>query len=131
MRVALAAACVVVAAFLGARLHDDDRCEDARRAVYVAVTGGGDAPAGAVERIRQSCRGTAGLISVAGVLHSEGRDAQAAPFAREATEEEPDNAAAWRALAATSRDRAEARAAERRANELDPLDAAGRLASRS
>ncbi|HEV3002672.1 MAG TPA: hypothetical protein VGW75_18185 [Solirubrobacteraceae bacterium] len=123
MRLAVAAACVVVAAFLGARLHDDDRCEDARRAVYVAVTGGGEAPAGAIERIRESCRGTAGLISVAGVLHSARRDAQAAPFAREATEEEPDSAAAWRALAATSRDRGEASAAERRANELDPLGA--------
>ena len=121
MRVAVAAACVVVAAFLGARLHDDDRCEDARRAVYVAVTGGGEAPVDAVGRIRESCRGTAGLVSVAGVLHSQGRDAQAAPFAREAARREPDNAAAWKALAATSQSPDEARAAQARADELDPL----------
>jgi hypothetical protein len=123
MRVAIAAACVVVAALNGARLHDDGRCEDGRRAVYVAVTGGGEAPADAVRAIRERCRGTAGLVSVAGALHSVDRDAQAAPFAREAAEAEPDSAAAWRALAATSQDAAEARTAERRANALDPLGA--------
>jgi hypothetical protein len=126
MRLAVAAVCVVVAAFLGARLHDDGRCEDGRRAVYVAVTGGGEAPREAVRAIRESCRGTAGLVSVAGALHSVDRDAQAAPFAREATEEEPESAAAWRALAATSQAPEEARAAERRANELDPLGAGRR-----
>ena len=123
MRVAVAAACVVVAAFLGARLHDDNRCEDARRAVFFAGRAGNDPSRDAVRRIRESCRGTIGLVSIAGSLHSHGRDVQAAPFAREATEREPDNVAAWRALAVTSQSPAEARDAARRAKALDPVGA--------
>jgi hypothetical protein len=123
MRVAFAAACVVVAAFLGARLHDDNRCEDGRRDVFLAAQSDRDPSPGAVRSIRESCRGTLGLISIAGSLHSRERDAQAAPFAREATEREPDNVAAWRALAVTSQSPAEARAAARRAKELDPVGA--------
>jgi hypothetical protein len=121
-RIAIAALAVVVAAFLGARLHDDNRCEDGRSAVFRAALGGKD-DAGAVDRIRESCRGTTALISVAGALHARNRDREAADLAREATESEPDNAAAWRALAETSQAPAEARAAERRFSELDPLGA--------
>lgn len=123
MRVAVAAACVVVAAFLGARLHDDNRCEDGRRAVFLAAQADADPSAGDVRRIRESCRGTVGLVSIAGSLHSRGRDAQAAPFAREATVREPDNVQAWRALAVTSQTPAEAREAARRAKALDPVGA--------
>ena len=60
-------------------------------------------------------------VSVAGALHAQGADEQAERLAREATKDEPDNAAAWRALAQTAQAPAEARAAEERLTELDPL----------
>ena len=119
---AAAAVAVVAAAFLGARLHDHDRCEEARSAVFTAALGGAE-DSDAIDRIRESCRGTTALVSVAGALHASGRDAEAARLAREATEEEPDNAAAWRALAQTAQAPAEARAAGRRLTELDPRGA--------
>jgi hypothetical protein len=122
MRLAAALA-VVVAAFFGARLHDHERCDDARAEVFRAAFAKRGAPAGAVDRIRQSCRGAGALVAVAGALHAQGRDDEAAPLAREATEEEPDSAAAWRALAETSQTRAEADAAAERFAELDPLGA--------
>ncbi|HEX8119878.1 MAG TPA: tetratricopeptide repeat protein [Solirubrobacteraceae bacterium] len=121
MRLALAAVAVVVAAFFGARLHDHDRCEDARRTIFSGVLGGATADAGAIDTIRESCRGTSALVSVAGALHAQGADEQAERLAREATKDEPDNAAAWRALAQTAQAPAEARAAEERLTELDPL----------
>ena len=123
MRLAAVALAVVVAAFFGARLHDHDRCEDARQSIFNAALRNEGAPGGAVDRIRESCRGTTALVSVAGALHAQGRDDEAAPLAREATEEEPENANAWRALAETSQTPAEARAAARRVAELDPRGA--------
>ena len=120
---AVAAVAVVVAAFAAARLHDHDRCEDARRAVFEHSLGVAGAPEDTLDRIRESCRGTTALVHVAGALHLQGRDDEAAQLAREATREEPDNAAAWRALAETTQTPAEARAAERRLTELDPLGA--------
>ena len=123
MRLAAAALAVVVAAFFAARLHDHDRCEDARASVFEAALSGAPVDPAAIGRIRESCRGATALISVAGALHARGEDEQAAPLAREATREEPDNANAWRALAETSQAPAEARAAERRLRVLDPLGA--------
>lgn len=123
MRLAAVALAVVVAAFFGARLLDHERCEDARTEVFGAAVFQQGAPAEAVERIRESCRGTTALVAVAGALHAQGADDEAARLAREATEEEPDNAAAWRALAETSQAPAEARAAAERFAELDPLGA--------
>ena len=123
MRLVVAALAVVVAAFFGARLHDHERCEDARGAVFEAALGGAPADPDAIRRIRESCRGTTALISVAGALHAQGDGDQAAPLAREAAREEPDNAAAWRALGETTQAPAEARAAARRLEVLDPLGA--------
>ena len=125
MRAVAAALAVVVAAFLAARLHDDDRCDDARRTVFSVALGSApqDELEQALGRIRESCRGTTALVSAAGALHARGEDERAADLAREATEEEPDSAAAWRALAETAQAPAEARAAERRFSELDPLGA--------
>jgi hypothetical protein len=123
VRVIAAALAVVVAAFLGARLHDHDRCEDARTEVFAFGLGrGGDLDA-AIERIRQSCRGTAGLVGAAAALARTDRRAEALALAREATEREPESAEAWRTLARVARGHApaEARAAERRLAELDPL----------
>lgn len=123
MRIAVAALAVVIAAFLGARLHDHDRCESAREDIFNAALRNEGAPPGTLDRIRETCRGTTALVSVAGALHALGRDDEAAPLAREATEEEPDNANAWRALAETAQAPAEARAAARRLAELDPRGA--------
>ena len=125
MRLAAAAVAVVVAAFLAARLHDHNRCDDARRTIFsVALGNTPDAELdGALSRVREFCRGTTALVSAAGALHARGRDEQAAALAREATDSEPDSAAAWRALAETAQTPAEARAAERRLAELDPLGA--------
>lgn len=123
MRIAVALLAVVAAAFFGARLSDHERCDGAREDVFAAAFRGEGAPAEAVARIRESCRGTTALVAVAGALHAQGRDEEAARLAREATESEPDNAAAWRALAETSQAPAEARAAARRLTELDPRGA--------
>ena len=123
MRIAVAAVAVVVAAFFGARLHDHDRCESARKEIFGAAFLSGGAPPETLDRIRESCRGATALANVAGALHAQKKDAQAADLAREATEREPDNALAWSALAQTAQAPAEARAAERRLTELDPLGA--------
>ena len=123
MRLAVAALAVVIAAFFGARLLDHDRCEESRRAIFAETLGNARAPQDAIDRIRESCRGTTALVAVAGALRTQGREVEAAALAREATEEEPGSAAAWRALAATAQTPAEARAAERRLSELDPLGA--------
>ena len=121
MRLALAAFAVVVAAFLGARLHDHDRCQDARDSVFTATLAGEREPADAFDRIYTSCRGTTAHVAVSGALHAQGRYDEAAFLAREATKKEPDNPAGWRALAESTQEAAEARAAARRAAELDPL----------
>jgi protein-disulfide isomerase-like protein with CxxC motif len=123
MRLAAAALAVVAAAFFAARLHDHDRCEGARNDIFTATLKGAPPAAADVAAIREHCRGTSALVAVAGALHAQGRDDQAAPLAREATEEEPASAAAWRALAETAQAPAEARAAARRLKELDPAGA--------
>lgn len=123
MRIALAVAAVVVAAFFAARLHDHQRCEDSRRIVFTVTLGGGSPAPEDVARIRESCRGATALVAVAGGLHAQGSDEEAAALAREATEAEPESAAAWRALAETSQTPAEARAAAERFSALDPLAA--------
>jgi Tetratricopeptide repeat len=123
LALALAAVAVLVAAFFAARLYDHDRCQDTRRELFAAGLLERGAPAGAVARVRESCPGTTALVAVADSLHAQGRDAEAAALAREATREEPGNAAAWRALAQTAQAPAEARAAARRLSELDPLGA--------
>ena len=123
MRLAAAALAVVVAFFFGARLLDHERCEDARAEVFESALFRQGEPREAIDRIRESCRGTSALVAVAGALHAQGRDDIAAPLAREATDDEPDNAAAWRALAETAQTPAEARAAAERFTELDPLGA--------
>ncbi|HEV2814133.1 MAG TPA: tetratricopeptide repeat protein, partial [Solirubrobacteraceae bacterium] len=110
MRLAAAALAVVAAVFFAARLHDHDRCEDARRSVFSAALRGAGAAPEDVRRIRESCRGTTALVAVSGALNAQGRAGEAAALAREATREEPDNAAAWRALAESAQAPAEARA---------------------
>ena len=123
MRLALAAFAVVAAAFFGARLYDHERCDGAGDAIFSATLRGAPADRDSVDRVRQSCRGTDALLAVAGALHAQGDDERAVELAREATREEPENAAGWRALAQTAQTPAEARAAERRLRDLDPVGA--------
>src|SRR6185436_8295672 len=96
---ALAVGALVVVALLVSSLRAHDQCEEARRTVF-GITLGREplaAQADAINRVREHCRGTTAVLSVAGALHRQGRDAQAATLAREAVRDEPDNAAAWAA----------------------------------
>ncbi len=129
LRTLIALASVAAAIAFALQLRDHDRCEQARAKVFATALGRAPAaeqPA-AIERVRDSCRGTTALLSVAGALNAQGRGAQALPLAREAAEAEPDNPAAWRALAAVASGD-EARAASRRLRALNPSlnDSAGR-----
>lgn len=79
----------------------------------------------AIQAVRDHCRGATGLVAVAGVLHSVGRDRDALRIAREAAEKEPGNATAWVGVAITADavgDDVTAQRAARRALELSPLD---------
>lgn len=108
---------------LVASLRDHDRCQDARATVFSAALGHGDARAepAAIRTLRATCRGTTALVDVAGALHAQRRDREALGLAREAARREPDNAAAWRAIALSGAQApALARAAERRLRDLDP-----------
>ena len=114
VRYALALLALVAAVAAGVTLRGDRACESARLTVFADPRD--DA---AVERVRDTCRGTTGRLAVAGRLAAAGRRPQALRLAREAAEEEPDNVVAWRGVAATASG-AEARAASRRVGELDP-----------
>jgi hypothetical protein len=123
------------AAFL-VTYRDHRSCEDAREAIFQAALEQGRAgPDGSddeleagrgagglddeIEAVRARCRGTVGLVAVSGALAALGDRDQALRLAREAAASEPDNAAAWRAVAASASG-AEARAAEARLAALDP-----------
>ena len=103
-----------------------DACQSARRDVL--ATANGSLPASqqdaAVQRVREHCRGADQLINVAGLLFTAQETKAAMKVAQEAVDEEPENALAWRALAATAAqiDPATARRAARRQLELSPLD---------
>jgi Flp pilus assembly protein TadD len=119
-------AAAVVVLLLMSR-HDAQACRTAR--LDVLKTAGKVLPMSArpaaIQAVRDHCRGAAGLVAVAGVLHAEGRDREAQRIAQEAVDEEPDNATAWVGLAVTA-DAAgvpvTARRAARRALALSPLD---------
>ena len=129
LRILTALASLAAAAAFALTLAEHDRCEDARATVFATVLG--KAPKGgqpqAIEDVRSHCRGTSAQLAVAGALTAAGDRAQALPLAREAAEAEPDNPAAWRALAAVASG-AEAREASRRLEDLNPSlkDSAGR-----
>lgn len=127
MTIALASLAVAVAFAL--TLRDHERCEDARATVFSTTFGREPAERQpqAIAAVREHCRGTTALLSVAGALTAQGRRAQALPLAREAVEAEPDNPAAWRALAAVASGE-EARTADRRLRVLNPSlsESAGR-----
>jgi Flp pilus assembly protein TadD len=125
-RILLVAVAVVLVGLLARSLHHTDTCDAARKTVFSVAAGGAAASeqAPAIARIEGNCRGATALISVAAVLYRQGRDADAQRLAQKAVDEEPDNATAWNALAATAakRDPATARRAARRQVALSPLD---------
>jgi hypothetical protein len=125
-RILLIALAAIVVGLLARSLRHYDACDAARRTVFSVAAGGApaDRQAPAVGQIRDTCRGATALISVAAVLHRQGRDAEAQRLAQEAVDAEPDNATAWNALAATAarRDAATALRAARRQLALSPLD---------
>ncbi|HWV85232.1 MAG TPA: tetratricopeptide repeat protein [Capillimicrobium sp.] len=125
-RIVLAVAALGVVALLALSRHGYDACQDARRDVLAAATGAlpADRQDPAIAAVRDHCRGTDALVQVAGLLYQQGRLDIAERVAREAVDAEPENALAWRALAATAaeRDPATARRAASRQLELSPLD---------
>jgi Flp pilus assembly protein TadD len=126
-RLALVAAAAVLVVLLASSLRGYDACRDARQTVIGAATGAlpADRQAAATATVADRCRGAAGIISVAAVLHRQGREAEAQRLAQRAADEEPDNATAWNALAVSAQsagDGVTARRAAREAVRLSPLD---------
>lgn len=126
-RLALVAVAAVLVVLLVRSLDANDACQDARKRVIAAATGA--VPRGEQEEaaatVIAKCRGAAGMIAVAAVLHREGRDDEAQRLAQRAADEEPDNATAWNALAVSAQsagDTVTARRAAREAVRLSPLD---------
>ncbi len=126
VRLALVAVAAVVVVLLAADLRDYDACRSARAGVLGAAARGQRARQAAATAVVQArCRGAAAIISVAAVLHQEGRDREAQRLAQRAAAAEPENATAWNALAVTAQgagDMVTARRAARRAVALSPLD---------
>lgn len=118
-RAAAAALAVALVVVLALRLGDHDACEDARRGVFAAVVGQGERDPGDVETIRDRCRGSEALVAVAGALRTSGDERGALLLVREATAEEPESFAAWRARHALASGAERAEAAER-AKALNP-----------
>jgi Flp pilus assembly protein TadD len=126
LRTLIVLASLAAAVAFAAQLREHRHCEDARAQIFRAVLTGAPT-AKAIAQIRSSCRGTTAKLAVAGALTAAGDRAQALPLAREAAEAEPENPAAWRALAAVASG-TESREAERRLRALNPSlnDSAGR-----
>ena len=114
LRILIVLVSLAAAAAFALELREDGRCADARERIA-----SGRADAAAIAAMRSNCRGTQSKIDAAGALRAGGRVDQALVLAREAVEDEPDNARAWRAVSvlATGSERSAARA---RLRELDP-----------
>jgi hypothetical protein len=125
LRLGILAVCVAAIAVLAGRLSDQDRCQDARRAVFAAA---GGAPLAArslaadARAVRSDCHDVDDLSAGSVSLLVAGRGADARALAREATRRGPDVFSAWAALEAAERraDPAAARRAEARARALNP-----------
>jgi len=125
LRLGILAVCVAAIAVLAGRLSDQDRCQDARRAVFAAA---GGAPLAArslaadARAVRSDCHDVDDLSAGSVSLLVAGRSADARALAREATRRGPDVFSAWAALEAAERraDPAAARRAEARARALNP-----------
>jgi hypothetical protein len=106
---------ISLAAAVGFALQwrEEQRCEDARAAIFQEA-----GVEQALDSLREHCRGTQSKIDAAGALRDDDVR-QALVLAREAVEDEPDNARAWRAVSvlATGSERS---AARERLRQLDP-----------
>lgn len=125
LRLALAGVAVAVCLLvLGAR-GSEERCSQAGADVVRDVTGtGGDgALEPALATLRGGCTDSRPLVLAAGELARAGRRAEAAPLARQAVRQEPENPGAWLALlAAIERsDPLGAKRARDQVLELNPL----------
>ena len=129
LRVLVVLASLVVAVASALTLREDRLCERARKGVIASIVNA--APAStrpqALADLKEHCRGTTARLNASAALIAGGDRAQALELAREAAEAEPDNPAAWRAVA-TVASGAEARAAIERFRRLSPSlnDSAGR-----
>lgn len=124
-RLALFGAAIAVIVALGISRHHQTACDAARTTIF-QVTLGHQPKAvqpAAITRVEDNCRGTTGLVAVAGALHRQGNDGEALVIAQRAAAQEPGSAAAWSAVEATAATQAPAlaRAADARLAALDPL----------
>ena len=121
-RLGLLAVCVAAIVVLAGRLGDQDRCQDARRALFAAGVGATTPATAQVRALRADCHDVDDLsaAAVSVLLSGDGRDA--VRIAREATRRGPDVFSAWVALEAAERraDPAAAKRAEARARALNP-----------
>ena len=115
LRTLIVLASLAAAVAFALELRQEDRCADARQKV-VRTRG---AETSAIDALRDSCRGVQARLDAAGALRAAHRADQALVLAREAVEDEPDNARAWRAVAVLSTG-SERSAARERLEELDP-----------
>jgi hypothetical protein len=125
LRLGIAAICLAAIAVLAGRLSDQDRCQDARQALFQAA-GGAPASQAALasdaRTLRTNCHDVDDLSAGSVSLLIAGRGADALALARESTRRGPDVFSAWVALEAAERrrDPAAARRAEARARALNP-----------
>lgn len=115
LRILIVLVSLVAAAAFAMEQRQERRCADARDAIVESRGAQGDA----IDTLRADCRGTQAKIDAAGALRAADRDDQALVLAREAVEEEPDNARAWRAVSVLASG-AERSSARERLRELDP-----------
>jgi hypothetical protein len=128
VRIPLALVALAVAVFLALELHSEQRLQHGKAAAFAAGQHG--LPPAQRARVLDDLRagqrlhpGTDALLARALVELRGGRPAEGERLARRATEREPRNWEAWRALGATlqGRDDPAAGRALRRARSLNPL----------
>lgn len=115
LRILIVLVSLAAAAAFALEQRQERRCADARDRIVESR----GAQAGAIETLRDDCRGTQAKIDAAGALRAAGRSDQALELAREAVDDEPDNARAWRAVSVLASG-AERSSARERLRELDP-----------
>ena len=124
-RLALFAVAIAVIVALGLARKHQTACDAARATIFQVTLGHQpkSVQPAAIAQVERDCRGTTGLVAVAGALHRQGDDRSALVIAQKAAAQEPGNAAAWSAVEATAATQAPAlaRAADARLALLDPL----------
>jgi hypothetical protein len=118
VRAIVLACCAAAVVFLAGRLHAQDRCDAASRALFLAPA---RADAATIARVR-SCRSAQDLANAAVALNGVGRHAAALALARTAVAREPQGFPVWvgLALVESASDPAAAARAQARAKALNP-----------